>query len=248
MPEAGFAWHVRRLPWHLRRAVKLAVPSGLLNRTLLSAPFLYRLPFVNYESNLNGVEVARLLGLLGDGGGEGSIVVECGTSRGGTAVLMARRLRSLGSATKVVAVDSFQGFDLDELEAERRQGLLPSTSNDSFTSTSLDYVQRKAAKLGLSDAITFLDGYFVDVLPTLAGARIWLAFIDCDLSRSIAYCAETLWPQVVPGGTMVFHDYTGPYFLGAKRVIDDFVRQTGVSDDSHGLVDELYWVRKPSPA
>ena len=220
----------------------------MLNRTLLSAPFLYRLPFVNYESNLDDVEIAALLRLLGVGGEEGQIVVECGTSRGGTAVLMARRLRSLGSATKVVAVDSFQGFDLAELEPERRQGLAPHASDDWFTSTSLDYVRRKAAKLGLSDAITFLDGYFVDVLPTLASARIWLAFVDCDLSRSIAYCAETLWPQVVPGGTMVFHDYTGPYFLGAKTAVDDFVRQTGVGDDFHGLLDNLYWVRKPSPA
>lgn len=230
----------------LRRFAKGPVSVGLLNRLLLTLPVLYRLPFVNFEAHLGKRKAAELLALVGEAAKLPGAVVECGVARGGSAVLMAQHLRSLGASTPIIAIDSFQGFDSAELKAERAQGLLQEVPDDAFTSTSLDYVRRKVATLGLGETITLLDGYFADVLPTLGDTKVCMAFIDCDLRQSIAYCAETLWPQIVPGGLMVFDDYEGRHFRGARLAIDEFVGRTGVDSDSHGLSCALYWVRKPS--
>lgn len=230
--------------WHLRRWGKRLVPGGLINRTFLSAPFLYRLPFINYESNLGRHEVSFLLELVKETADLPGAIVECGTSRGGSAILMARHLHALGSATKVLAVDSFRGFDLAELETERSEGLVVSISDDAFTSTSAEYVRRKIAKLGLANTITVLEGWFEDVLPGLADTPVSLAFIDCDLRQSMTYCADTLWPQVVAGGTIVFHDFHAHHFRGARLAVEEFVRHAGAASDSHGHRQGLYWVRR----
>ena len=37
----------------IRATIEKAIPARLLNRVMLAAPTLYRLPFVNYESNLD---------------------------------------------------------------------------------------------------------------------------------------------------------------------------------------------------
>lgn len=37
----------------IRATIEKAIPARLLNRVMLAAPALYRLPFVNYESNLD---------------------------------------------------------------------------------------------------------------------------------------------------------------------------------------------------
>lgn len=236
------------IAWHLRRWGKRLVPGGLLNRTFLSAPILYRLPFINYESNLGECEVSFLLELVEETADLPGAIVECGTSRGGSAILMARHLHALGGATKrVFAVDSFRGFDLAELETERSEGLVLGISDDAFTSTSSEYVRRKVAKLGLADTITVLEGYFEDVLPGMGGGAetpVSLAFIDCDLRQSMTYCAETLWPRVVPGGVIVFHDFHAHHFRGARLAVEEFVRHAGVASDSHGHRQGLYWVRR----
>src|SRR4029079_3483593 len=93
----------RNLPMYLKEAVKRLVPPRLLNKTLLTFPWLYRMPVVSYESNLlsmNGLENLRseldkVLNLAGD-------VIECGSSRCGTAVIMANHLRQRGVTSKKI--------------------------------------------------------------------------------------------------------------------------------------------------
>lgn len=237
MTKPGIAWHFRR--WGKR-----LVPDDLLNRMFLSAPILYRLPFINYESNLGEYEVSFLLELVEETADLPGTIVECGTSRGGSTILMARHLAALGSATRVLAVDSFRGFDVAELETERSKGLVVGISDGAFTSTSSEYVRRKIAKLGLANTITVLEGWFEDVLPGLADTPVSLAFIDCDLRKSMTYCAETLWPRVVPGGMIVFHDFHAHHFRGARLAVEEFVRLAGAASDSHGHRQGLYWVRR----
>jgi hypothetical protein len=80
--------------------IKRAVPSTILNWALLKLPFLYRT--LSYESNLvedGGIEdllgqLRRVLQLDGD-------IVECGSSRCGTSIIMADFLRSNGITKKV---------------------------------------------------------------------------------------------------------------------------------------------------
>jgi hypothetical protein len=89
--------------------------------------------------------LAKVINLEGD-------IIECGSSRCGTSILMANFLRSQGVQKIIYACDSFSGFDLAELDKERREGIAVA-SNNSFTSTSLEYVTLNLNKLGLKDKV-----------------------------------------------------------------------------------------------
>jgi len=170
-------------------------------------------------------------------------MIECGSSRAGSAVIMARALRKLGRRKTIFACDSFAGFDRSELAAERAAGLTEA-GDDAFTSTSLDYVQRKLAALGFTDAVRPVAGYFEDTLPQIDGTFCFV-FIDCDLRDSVLYCARKLWPQLTPGGHMVFDDYDDAGWQGAPWAIHKFLDEQGTAIAAHGQSNGMYWMVKP---
>jgi O-methyltransferase len=225
--------------WKAR--AKHAIPPAILNRVLLALPFLYRTRFINYESNLaaNGglddllAQLALVLDL------EGS-VIECGSSRCGTSIILANFLRSRGAERRIYACDSFAGFDPAELRQEREAGLTRAQPTD-FTSTSCEYVRAKIARLGVADLVVPVKGFFKDTLPGL-GDSFCLALIDCDLGESMRYCAETLWPRLARGGRMLFDDYGSADFKGARQAVDGFVEAHRGTVAEHGLLRRLYHV------
>lgn len=227
----------------LKRRAKKMIPPAALNATLLRIPALYATRLVNYETNLTadqGIEdllaqLERSLDVPGD-------VVECGSSRCGGSVLMALRLKALRDVRRIHACDSFEGFDRAELHRERSAGLTTS-GDDSFTSTSHEYVVRKLARLGVDDVVHPVKGYFEQTLPTLTGP-FCMVFIDCDLRDSLRYCADTLWDQLSPGGRMVFDDYTSDEYLGAREGVDELVAERADDIADHGLLSRLYYVVK----
>jgi hypothetical protein len=213
-----------------------------LDRVLLSLPALYRTRLVNYETNLDAAKVALLISrvqqirtLAGD-------LVECGSSRAGSAAIMAETLRKLGLSKTIFACDSFRGFNRRELEAERRAGLTQA-ADGAFTSTSVSYVTRKLEVLGLADIVRLIPGYFEDTLPSL-DSEFCLAFIDCDLRESVAYCARELWPRVVPGGQLLVDDYGASGWKGATLGVRDFLDGDPPDVDAHQEECGMYSIVK----
>ena len=154
--------------------------------------------------------------------------------------LHCQHLESLGIKKPIHALDSYEGFDRGELERERSRGLTDAP-DDSFTSTSYSYVVRKLERLGYDDTIFPVQGLFRDTLPLLAAeTRYSFALVDCDLQDSVSYCADTLWPRMVPGAVVAFDDYASDEFRGARLAVDAFV--SGQTDDisSHGMLNRNY--------
>gem|GEM_PF-872408 len=241
-PPAPVAMRSASLVLRAKVALKHALPTPVLNRILLTAPRLYALPAVNFETNLDAAGVQELRGALRATAELAGDVVECGTSRGGSAVLMARELQALGSRRRVFACDSFEGFDRHELLAERSSG--GTTAPDgAFTSTSLDYLRRKLRALGLEDVVTPVPGYFDASLPALEGP-FSVAFVDCDLRASMTFCAETLWPRLLSGGRLLFDDYDNAQFPSATQAIEEFAERHAGEIAEHGLLRKLYSVTK----
>ena len=205
----------------VRVIIKKLIPNSVLNSTLLTFPFLYRLPVVRYETNiglpgLNTLikELEKVVHL------EGSII-ECGASRCGTTAVMARFLKSQGINKHIYALDSFEGFPKDEVEQEKTEGL-SSCQPDEFTSTSIEYVTKKMHRLGVGEYVTPVKGFFQDTLASLD--HDWcFAFVDCDLRDSLLYCAELIWPRLVSGGCIIFDDYNNQVYRGARVGVDHFV-------------------------
>lgn len=226
----------------LRITIKRAIPSLMLNKILLTLPFLYHTKIVNYETNLSRESIDDLLSQLdvtleleGD-------IIECGSSRCGGSIIMANHLKSRRVSKRIHACDSFEGFDRNELIRERESGLT-AVAQKSFTSTSYEYVKSKIRKLGVDDLVVPVKGFFQNTLPHI-NSKFCLAFIDCDLKDSMLYCAETIWPNLVNHGRILFDDYTDVNFKGARPAIDHFVSQYRSEIREHGLLNRLYRVVK----
>jgi O-methyltransferase len=225
-----------------KASIKRMIPPTLLKNVLLGFPFLYRLSFIRYEANLSEMVIEELLQQLQSVQHLEGNIAECGSSRCGGSILMANSLHSAGIRKIVYAFDSFEGFDPSELEAERKLGFT-STPDNAFTSTSYEYVTAKIKKLGLSESVIPVKGFFQDILPQF-DSNLCFAFIDCDLKDSIFYCAQTLWPKLVSGGRMVFHDYAAEDFKGAKLGVDEFVQSYSNQFADHGFQNDLYYIHK----
>ena len=227
-----------------RARLKRILPPSAYNRLMLLIPTLYRLPFVNYETNMSKDGLDDICNLMSGVVRYSGDIIECGASRCGTSLLIAQHLKSLGVHKKVYALDSFQGFPKKEFEREKRMGLTDAPSG-AFTSTNFEYIVAKLRKLGYEDSIAPVKGFCEDTLPSLADQSEYaFVLIDCDLQESMRYCADTLWPRLVPGGIMAFDDYDSEEFRGARLAIDAFVSDRLPKMDSHGLLKRLFYVKK----
>lgn len=226
-----------------KAAIKRRIPPALLNSFLLTFPFLYRTGLVYYETNLqedHGIdELLKQLGMVINIEGN---VIECGSSRCGASIIMANYLHSKQIRKIIYACDSFEGFDRMELEKEKKLNLTKGSSK-SFTSTSYLYVKRKIEKLGVQDTVIPVKGFFQHSLPQIK-SNYCFALIDCDLKESIIYCAETIWPNLMSKGRLVFDDYTSEEFKGARLGIEFFVDKYRNEFLEHGLMNRLYYICK----
>ena len=222
--------------------IKQNIPPVILNNVLLLLPFLYHTRLVNYETNIPEKGIDDLLSQLElvlqlDGN-----IIECGISRGGASILMARKLIANNIHKQIYACDSFQGFDQEELKKEKTEGLT-TVSEKAFTSTSYEYVKKKLVTLGLNELVIPVPGFFQDTLPHI-DSEYCFVLIDCDFKDSIVYCAETIWPHLSSGGRILFDDYTSDDFKSARTGVDYFVSKFKHEIEEHGLLNHLYLVKK----
>jgi Macrocin-O-methyltransferase (TylF) len=228
----------------LKARIGRIIPQSVLNYVLLQFPFLYRTGFVNYESYLaDGGGIDDLLGQLEMVSTLDGNIIECGSARCGTSVLIAKFLQSNRIQKRIYSLDLFgKGLDANELDEERKE-CLTKVSDKAFTYNSYEYVLRKVRKLGFDNTIIPVKGFFRDTLPSV-NSKFCLSFIDCDLSKSIEYCAEKVWPETVSGGVMLFDDYRFQNYKGVKPTVDAFVSKYKGEIEQHGLLTRLYYVRK----
>ena len=218
------------------------IPTNLLNKILLSFPFLYRTKFINFESYLEESELNDVLKGIDSVKDLPGNIIECGCARCGTSVILAQYLSSKKIMKKVYALDSFSGFDPQELKKEKQLGLTDATS-DEFTYSSYDYVKKKIRKLGLSHALIPVKGYFQQTLHKI-DSNFCMSLIDCDLSESITFTAENIWPRLVGGGLLFFDDYASENYAGVKPAVDKFVEKHRNEIKQFGLLGRLYCIKK----
>jgi predicted O-methyltransferase YrrM len=209
----------------------------------VDAPPAQAIDIRDYESVLDQAGADDLRDVLVNGPEVAGDIIECGSWRGGSAMFIADLLLERGVRKRIYACDSYEGFDLDELQAERAAGWT-AEQDDAFASTSLKYVTAKIRQRGLEDIVVPIKGYFEETLASLPGP-FRLVVVDCDLSRSALFAAETLWGRVEPGGVVLFDDYdNGHAFRGIRPVVDGFVAHRSQEIRTHGLMRRLYRVVK----
>lgn len=159
-----------------------------------------------------------------DAAGVHGALVECGTARGGSAAVMGLASTRSGIERMLWAFDTFDGLppptieDPDFTEAVRYTGQCRGELHE---------VQALFTKLGLAERARLIPGLFADTLPITETGPIAVLHIDGDWYESVRVSLHHLYARVSPGGVIQVDDYGR--WLGARRAVDEFLAERGLS-------------------
>lgn len=147
---------------------------------------------------------------------EAGDIVEFGSYKGGSAMLMASLLRSSGSRAKVFALDTYAGMPPTDAVRDLH-------SAGDFIDTKLEDFQRAIDDNKLGDWLQPVKGVFTDSVPGLlsSGRKIALAHVDCDIYEGVKYAVTASRPHMVRDGYLVFDDPLHGSCLGAMQAIEE---------------------------
>ena len=169
-------------------------------------------------------------------------LIEAGVWRGGASILMRGVLRAHGIEDRRVWVaDSFDG-----LPPPDRDGY-PADQGDTFyefreLAIPLDIVRANFERYGLLDQqVEFLEGWFSDTLPTLAGHQWSVIRLDGDMYESTMDGLRALYPGLSAGGYIIIDDYA---LEPCRMAVTAYRREQGIEDEMKSIDwTGVYWQR-----
>jgi O-methyltransferase len=149
-------------------------------------------------------------------------LIECGTYKGGSGLLLALLLRELSLRRKIYLCDSFLGLPEPNRDADGGRYYWEGLFADCDTAELNSHIHR----LQISDYCTVVPGWFDETLPVLTrNDKFCFAHIDCDLYNSTMTCIRHIYPRVAHGAPIVFDD-VNDFSGGQKKAINDHIRAT----------------------
>lgn len=175
-------------------------------------------------------------------------IIETGVWRGGCSIFMRGILAAHEVQDRVVwLADSFSGvpepdtdrYPLDEFSKLHAQVGLAVSRGD---------VEANFKRYGLlDDQVRFLEGWFEETLPSLAGHEWAVLRLDGDLYQSTMDALENLYPGLSPGGFCIVDDY-GTY-PACRQAVEDYRAKHHIDED---IIDVdgwgAYWRRGATKA
>jgi len=160
-------------------------------------------------------------------------IVECGVWKGGSMLLVARKLARLNDTTRQLFLfDTFEG--MSEPTKEDVSAVNQTTAGDLLDAvgrTDGDNVwcysplEEVKANLQKTDypfgQIHFIKGKVEDTLPEPSIGKIALLRLDTDWYESTKHELETLYDKLVPGGVLIIDDYG--HWSGSRKAVDEFI-------------------------
>ncbi|MFI2296933.1 TylF/MycF/NovP-related O-methyltransferase [Isoptericola sp. NPDC019571] len=173
------------------------------------------------------------------------VLLECGTARGGSAIVMAeakapgRRLFVHDVFGLIPPPTQEDGEDVHARYATIVEGRAKGRGGETYYGYRDDLyseVRDSFARHGLpvdSSGVTLVRGLFED---TLTGDEpVAVAHLDGDWYASTRTCLERVVPRLVPSGRLVVDDYFA--WSGCRKAVDEFLAREGTR---YGLVREMH--------
>jgi len=160
-------------------------------------------------------------------------IVECGVWKGGSMLLVARKLARLGDKTRQLFLfDTFEGMseptkeDVSAVDQSTADALLDKTErtdgDNVWCFSPLDEVRANLQKTTYpAGQLHFIKGKVEDTLPEPSIGNIALLRLDTDWYESTRHELETLYDKLVPGGVLIIDDYG--HWSGARKAVDEFI-------------------------
>jgi len=173
------------------------------------------------EDLQEGLGIASLLKFVKDLENIDGDILELGTYKGGTAIMLARFLKKINSKKKIYSCDTFSGLPDDDQFATQKN------VKNLFSNNDYELVLKKIEKFDTSDKITLLKGLFNESLPEhLSENKFSFVLVDCDIYSSTKQGLDFVFPRLTKGGVIMFDDYDisnreNP-FWGETKAVDEF--------------------------
>jgi O-methyltransferase len=169
-------------------------------------------------------------------------IVEPGCWNGGFARLMQLAAAHAGKSRDVWLFDSFEGgpppLDIDRKVTGKLGKGEPNGADPELC--------RQAFKGSDPAKLHIVKGWFEDTFPKTLPQIKKIAYLhlDADFYEATKFCLEQMYDMVVPGGLIIFDDYS--YFLGCKKAVDEFLESRGIQGGLVQTVEHSAYFRKPS--
>ncbi|HEY2321294.1 MAG TPA: TylF/MycF/NovP-related O-methyltransferase [Thermoanaerobaculia bacterium] len=180
--------------------------------------------------------IYRAVKYLTSAGIEGD-VVECGVWRGGSSMLMASTFVAAGDASRrLFLYDTFAGMtrptDADrDASGEAAMKRWTAEQQEGFNTwcyAPIEEVRRNVLSTGYPEAlIELVKGDVEQTIPARTPGRIALLMLDTDWYASTRHELQHLFPLLVSRGVLIIDDYG--HWSGAKKAVDEYFRESGVS-------------------
>lgn len=171
--------------------------------------------------------------------------VECGVWRGGSVMVMARRLLERNNSERTLWLyDTYEGMtpptseDVEATTGTTAQQLLDSTDvadgNNVWCVAGLADVRANVLSTGYPvDRLRFVQGDVAQTLYEQAPRSIALLRLDTDWYESTKVGLEVLYPRLAIGGVCVLDDYG--HWKGARKAVDDYFAEQGFRPLMHPI-------------
>lgn len=145
-------------------------------------------------------------------------VAELGVFRGDFAKLINRAFPD----KKLYLFDSFEGFDIDDINIDEKIGNL--REKDKFSDTSERVVLNK---MKYPENCIIKKGFFPE---SYVGINEKFAFvsIDFDLYKPVYDGIKLVWDNMEKGGVIMIHDYNNTNYPGVKKAVRQFREENKV--------------------
>lgn len=164
-------------------------------------------------------------------------LLEAGVWRGGTAIYMRAILKAYGVTDRSVWVaDSFRG-----LPKPRDPRDTIDWSGFTQLAVPLEEVRQNFARYGLLDEqVRFVEGFFVDSLPTAPVERLAVLRIDADMYESTMDVLNALYRKVQRGGFVIVDEYVS--VDPCRRAVDEYRARHAIAEPITPVDDSAaYW-------
>jgi len=151
--------------------------------------------------------------------------IEVGTFAGESARFI---WRCMDQKQSLYCFDTFEGFDSSEVEAENAL-FEKDISVDFLGGNPTNEVRRYITKGKDGPDLNLVKGRFPESFEGYEHLRFRFAHVDVDLYEPTRATLEAIWPHIVPGGVMLFHDYGCSLFPGVSKAVDEFFEPLGIT-------------------
>ncbi|PWT71921.1 MAG: macrocin O-methyltransferase [Bacteroidetes bacterium] len=172
-------------------------------------------------------------------------IVECGVWRGGSMMLIAKKLRQLKEQSRnLYLFDTFEGMsepskeDVSAVDNQTAENLLAKSDrlvgNNVWCYSALDEVKKNLQSTGYPlEKMHFIKGKVEDTLPEPSVGKIALLRLDTDWYESTKHELENLYDKLVVGGILIIDDYG--HWSGSKKAVDEFIENRGLKIFLHRI-------------